>query len=298
MNKTCIVLVGPTAVGKTAVAIQLARHFNTAIISADSRQCYRELHIGVAKPSIQQLAAVPHYFIDSHSIQDAVTAIDFEKYALSVAENLFEKQDIIIIVGGTGLYIKAFCEGMDEIPAVDISIRNNIIAQFDEKGMPWLKAEIELKDRLFFAEGEMQNPQRMMRALEVWESTGKSIIGFQKGNKKSRPFYIQKILFDLPREQLYARINARVDQMIAEGLLEEVKSLVPFKNLNALQTVGYAELFSYLEGEISLDEAIENIKKNTRHYAKRQLTWFKKDAAFTICPPDINSILSCLEFNA
>ena len=298
MNKTCIVIAGPTAVGKTSVAIQLARHFNTSIISADSRQCYKELNIGVAKPSLQQLEAVPHHFISSHSIQETITAVDFEKYALSAAEKLFEINDVIIMVGGTGLYIKAFCEGLDEIPAVDEKIRNNIISQYEQKGIEWLRSEIEKEDFLFFAEGEIHNPQRLMRALEVVQSTGKSIVHFQKGNKSKRPFDIQKILLNVPREQLYQRINTRVDLMMKGGLMDEVKSLLPFKNLNALQTVGYRELFSCLAEEISLEEATENIKKNTRHYAKRQLTWFKKDAAFTECAPELDAVLSVLKFDS
>ncbi len=298
MNKTCIVIAGPTAVGKTAVAIQLARHFNTSIISADSRQCYKELNIGVAKPSLQQLEAVPHYFINSHSIQETVTAVGFEKYALSAAEKLFETHDIILMVGGTGLYMKAFCEGLDEIPAVDEKIRKNIISQYEEKGIEWLLSEIEKEDALFFTEGEIKNPQRLMRALEVVQSTGRSIVQFQTGNKSKRPFDIQKILLNVPREQLYGRINTRVDQMMQEGLMNEVRSLLPFKDLNALQTVGYRELFSHLAEEISLEEATDNIKKNTRHYAKRQLTWFKNDAAFTECTPELEAILSVLKFNS
>ncbi len=298
MNKTCIVIAGPTAVGKTAVAIQLARHFNTSIISADSRQCYKELNIGVAKPSLHQLEAVPHYFINSHSIQETVTAVDFENYALSAAEKLFETHDIILMVGGTGLYMKAFCEGLDEIPAVDEKIRKNIISQYEEKGIEWLRSEIEKEDTLFFAEGEIQNPQRLMRALEVVQSTGKSIVQFQTGNKSKRPFDIQKILLTVPREQLYDRINTRVDLMMQEGLMDEVRSLLPYKDLNALQTVGYRELFSHLAEEISLEEATDNIKKNTRHYAKRQLTWFKKDTAFTECTPEMDAVLSILKFNS
>ncbi len=297
MNKTCIIIAGPTAVGKTALAIELAQYFNTSVISADSRQCYKELNIGVAKPSLQQLETVPHYFINSHSVQDSVTAVDYENYALCVTDKLFETNDVIIVVGGTGLYIKAFVEGLDEIPAVDGKLRSGIIQQYEQNGIAWLRAEIQHKDPLFFLEGEIQNPHRLMRALEVFESTGKSIVEFQRGNKKKRAFDIHKVLVNLPREDLYDRINTRVDTMMEDGLLHEVKSLEAFKHLNALQTVGYTEMFDHLEGKISLEQAIDSIKKNTRHYAKRQLTWFKKNNDFIEVDAKLGSILSVLKFN-
>lgn len=272
-----IVVAGPTAVGKTAVAIQLAKHFATSIISADSRQCYKELNIGVARPSEQELAAVNHYFIASHSIQDEITAAGFEQYALQKATELFQQQDTVVMVGGTGLYIKAFCEGLDLIPAVDPAIREQIISNYNSKGLVWLQEQVQQKDPAFYTSGEIQNPQRMMRALEVLESTGQSVLSFRKGEKTQRDFNIIKIGLELPKEELHQRIHTRVDQMMQAGQLEEVKGLIPYKHLNALQTVGYKELFEYLEETISMEKAVEQIKINTRQYAKRQMTWFKKD---------------------
>ncbi len=292
---TCIVIAGPTAVGKTDRAIQLARYFNTAIISADSRQCYKELSIGVAKPSLDQLKTVPHYFIDSHSVQQEVNASLFEQYALSAIQEIFRDKKIAVMVGGTGLYIKAFCEGIDKIPPIPDTIRKNITAEYEKKGMTWLQNEIKKNDPHYYNDGEIQNPQRLLRALEVKMHTGISIRIFQEGKKTNHPFNIIKIGLELPRAELYDRINRRVDQMMQEGLLEEVKSLLPFRKYNALQTVGYKELFQYLDGEISLEKAIDEIKKNTRHYAKRQLTWFKKDTGFNwFSPQDEGPLLSFL----
>lgn len=275
--QTVIVVAGPTAVGKTAVAIQLAKHFKTEIISADSRQCYKELVIGVARPSVQELEEVTHHFIGTHSIHDEITAAGFEAYALQKANELLNVHDVVIMTGGTGLYIKAFCEGMDTIPAIDPAIRNTIIQQYEEKGLSWLQEQVKQKDPAFYAAGEIQNPQRMMRALEVVEATGESILLFQKGEKVKRDFKIIKIGLDIPKEELHRNIHTRVDSMMESGLLEEVRSLLPYRHLNALQTVGYAELFDYLDGVYSLEKAIDNIKTHTRQYAKRQLTWFRRD---------------------
>lgn len=285
LAKTVIVIAGPTAVGKTAVAVQVASYFHTAVISADSRQCYKELTIGVARPSEEELKAIPHFFIASHSIEEEMTAAGFEKYALQKVMELFQQHDFVIMVGGTGLYLKAFYEGLDPIPATDPSIRKSIIQQYEEKGISWLQQQLQEKDPLFYATGEMQNPQRMLRALEVVESTGLAIQLFRKGEKAKRDFNIIKIGLELPREQLQQRINTRVDQMMAAGLVNEVKGLLPFRKLNALQTVGYAEIFDYLDGVISLEKAVELIKTATRQYAKRQMTWFKKDTGITWFSP-------------
>jgi len=279
-QKTVIVLAGPTAVGKTAAAIQLAKQFNTVIISADSRQCFRELRIGVARPSEEELAAVPHYFIASHSITEEVTAASYAAWALTLTEELFREHDVVVLTGGTGLYIRAFCEGLDPVPAVIPGVREKITADYTANGLGWLQEEIRRKDPLFAAEGEMQNPQRILRALEVIESTGKSVLSFHSGEKTARPFAIQKYALELPREQLVRNIDTRVEQMMAAGLLEEVKQLLPYRQLNALQTVGYSELFDYLDGKITLEEAVEQIKIHTRQYAKRQMTWFRKDKEF------------------
>ncbi len=285
-DKTVIVLVGPTAVGKTAVAIQLATHLHTKIISADSRQCFKELEIGVAKPSAEQLQLAHHYFISSHSIMGDVHAALFEQLALQWAAEIFREHDVAIMAGGTGLYIKAFCEGLDDMPPADMSIRAEIQSRYEQEGITWLQNEIQKSDPAFYAAGEIHNPQRLMRALEIKYTTGKSILSFRSQQKKKRPFRIIKAGLHIRKEQLYGQIDNRVDKMMADGLPGEVKSLLGNRHLNALQTVGYTELFDYFGGKISLAEATELIKKNTRQYAKRQLTWFKKDEAIQWAAPD------------
>lgn len=286
MQPTIILVAGPTAVGKTAMAIRLAQHFKTAIISADSRQCYQELNIGVARPSSEELAAVPHYFIASHSIHQKVDAVVFEQYALTVSEKLFQENDVIVVCGGTGMYIKAFLEGLDAIPDIDEAKQKEVRETYAVKGVDWLKLAVATEDPAYFSTGEINNPQRMMRALEVIRSTGKSIRFFQRQKEVNRPFQVVKTALELPREILNKRIHQRVDQMMEAGQLEEAKGLLPYQHLNALQTVGYQELFDYLNGQISLKEAVERIKIHTRQYAKRQMTWFKKDTAITWFQPD------------
>jgi len=294
-DKTVIIIAGPTAVGKTAVAIDIAKHLGTEIISADSRQCFKEMNIGVARPSQVELQQVPHHFIASHSIHDEVTAITFEQYALAKASELFHSHDTVVMTGGTGLYIKAFCEGLDTIPEVSPQVRNKITGNSEREGLGWLQNQIKEKDPEFYHSGEIQNPQRLMRALEVVEATGESILHFRQGKKIVRDFAIKKIGLELPREELRLRIDNRVNKMIADGLVGEVKSLWPYKELNALQTVGYTELFDYLENKKTLAEAVEEIKTHTRQYAKRQLTWFKKDKSIEwFSPLDISAILKIL----
>lgn len=284
--KHLIVIAGPTACGKTALAIDVANHYNTAILSADSRQCYKELNIGVARPSVEELAAAPHYFIASHSVHEPVNAALYEAYALNTLQHLFKKHNVVVVTGGTGLYIKALLEGLDDIPETDENIRKEIAAQYQTLGMSWLQQQLMLEDALFAAQGEMQNPQRMMRALEIVRHTGQSIINFRNKHKKEREFTAIQIALTLPREILYERINIRVDAMIERGLESEAKSLLPYKNLNALQTVGYKEFFDYFDGKQTLDRTIELIKQNTRHYAKRQITWFKKQQEMLWLPAD------------
>ncbi len=292
-NKTCLVIVGPTAVGKTSLSVQIAKHFKTEIISADSRQCFKELNIGVAKPSAEQLHQVHHYFINSHSIHEEVNTKVFEDYALQSAEKIFAKHDKTVMVGGTGLYIKTFCEGIDEVPLIDQEIKKAIVTNYNNGGIEWLRDEVAKNDNLYFIKGEMHNPQRMIRALEVKMSTGRSIMEFQLKRKKKRDFNIIKVGLELPKEELHRNINHRVDEMMKEGLPDEVKSLLPYRHLNALQTVGYRELFHYLDGEISLDAAVEKIKTSTRQYAKRQMTWFKADKQISwFAPTDFDSIHS------
>jgi len=293
-EKICIVIVGPTAVGKTNLALLLAREFNTSIISADSRQCFIEMNIGVAKPSPQELNEVRHYFINTHHVNEEVNAAIFESLSLQWCNEIFQKNDVAIMVGGTGLYIKAFTEGLDEVPPASTQIREQITANYNTHGLSWLQQQIRVADPLYFEKGEVQNPQRMMRALEVVCIAGRSILSFRSNEKKERPFKILQIGLTLPRPQLYERINQRVDAMINEGLVQEAQSLFAFKHLNALQTVGYKELFECFDGKISSEEAIELIKQNTRHYAKRQLTWFRKDS--TVQWFDASEIASCRAF--
>ncbi|MEO7961996.1 MAG: tRNA (adenosine(37)-N6)-dimethylallyltransferase MiaA [Ginsengibacter sp.] len=274
-TKTCIIISGATATGKTSYSLELAGKLNTQIISADSRQCFRELNIGVAKPSPADLNRIHHYFINSHSIHEEVNVKVFEQYALNAVQAIFEKNDTAIVVGGTGLYIKSFAGGLDEVPPSDDAVRNEILVSYKKNGVEWLQGEIKKRDEKYFSEGDMKNPQRMMRALEVHCLSGKSILDFYTGKNVIRNFTIEHVHLDVPRPSLYERIDTRVDHMMEAGLLEEVKSLVSYRHLNALQTVGYKELFAYLDGNISLAEAIDLIKKNTRHFAKRQVTWFK-----------------------
>jgi tRNA dimethylallyltransferase len=285
-KKKVIVILGPTAVGKTAMAIELASGLGTKIISADSRQCFVELNIGVAKPTSQELKRIRHYFINSHSITQLVNAAIFEGLALQFAREIFTDHDQLIMVGGTGLYIKSFCCGLDEIPVVNPAIRQEVQKGYQEFGLTWLQQEIEKNDPEFYRTGEILNPHRIMRALEVKLSTGSSVRSFHSNQKLNRDFDIIKVGIEMDKDELHRNINARVDQMMSEGLMNEVEQLVPFKNLNALNTVGYTELFDHFDNKYSLDEAVARIKKNTRQYAKRQMTWFKRDESITWFRPD------------
>ena len=237
-----------------------------------------------------RLNAVTHHFINSHSIHEEMNAGIFENYALEKVQEIFTKNDIAIMVGGTGLYIKAFCDGIDEMPVVDSIIRADIISSFKLRGLQWLQQQVKENDPSYYEKGEIENPQRLMRALEIKLSSGKSILYFQTQQKKQRHFNIIKIALELPRAVLNININTRVESMIEEGLLQEVASLQSVKTINALQTVGYKELFSYLDGNITIEEAVEQIKINTRHYAKRQMTWFKRDKAIHWYNPQINAL--------
>jgi len=280
--KKLIVIAGPTASGKTDLAIRIAQYFQTEIISADSRQCYKELNIGVAKPSDEQLNKVHHYFINSHSILDDVSVGLYEKYALDSLQEIFIKNDVAVCVGGTGLYIKALCEGIDTMPPIDEKIIDQIELNYSTKGIKWLQDEIKIKDELFFHEGEMSNPARMIRALSFMEGIGESILQFRKKEIKKRDFEIHSYAIEIERGVLYQRINDRVDFMIKIGLEDEVKSLLDYQTLKSLNTVGYTELFKYFNHELSLNEAIEKIKQHSRNYAKRQITWFKNQGNYKI----------------
>jgi len=277
-RKKLIVLVGPTAVGKTSVAIALARHFRTEIISADSRQIFKELTIGTAKPSQSELEQVPHHFINSHSIHESYDAAEYGRDALSLITERFSEHDNLILCGGSGLYVKAVCEGFDDIPDIPEDIRENLIKEYEQHGIKVLQEKLMTLDPAYYQEIDRQNPHRLIRALEVVQGTGMSIRSFQKKNKLEHPFAIVKIGLTLPREILYERIDARMDDMISHGLFAEAESLYPFKHINALQTVGYQEIFDYLDGKYNRDEAIRLLKRNSRRYAKRQLTWFQRDS--------------------
>lgn len=276
-TKTLIVIAGPTAIGKTGLAVFLAKQLKTEIISFDSRQFYKEMKIGTAVPSEEELAEVPHHFIHNLSIHDEYTVGDFEQDALEKLDELFQKYDAVVMVGGSGLFEKAVTEGLDEFPEVDKTIRQNLIYEFDIYGIEALQKELFQVDPVYHQLVDIQNPVRIIRALEIYRGTGKPFSSFRKNNKVKRDFNVLKIGLELPRKEIYERINNRVDLMMEEGLLDEVKSLYKFKNLNSLQTVGYRELFDYLDETINLDFAVEEIKKNTRRYAKRQLTWYRKD---------------------
>lgn len=271
-----IQIAGPTAAGKTALAIELAKWLGTEIVSFDSRQCYQELSIGVARPSDTELATVKHHFIASHSIHQPLDAHTFAQQAHSVVKDLLQRFPVVVMVGGTGLYWKAFHEGLDKIPAVDASIRNALIEQYQQLGLSWLQSELICVDPLFAATGEMKNPQRMMRALEVFRATGASILSFRK-KEIVEPYYsLCSLGLTRSRDTLVELIDHRVENMFSQGLLEEVRSLEQHASLTPLQTVGYTELFSHLQGACTLEQAKEQIKINTRQYAKRQLTWFRK----------------------
>ena len=276
-KKKLIVIVGPTAVGKTSVAIQVARHFQTGIISADSRHIYRELTIGTAKPNEAELKEIQHHFINSHSIHHDYDAAKFGEEALNLIHKLFEQHDFIVVCGGSGLYIKALLEGFDDIPEVPDEVRGQLIEEFEDKGLLWLQNRMRELDPEHFQKMDHKNPVRLMRALEVKIATGKSIADFQILARKQHPFKIVKVGLESDRSALYKRIDERMDSMIAVGLFEEAQKLYPYKNRNALQTVGYREIFEYLDGKYDKEEAVRLLKRNSRRYAKRQLTWFKRD---------------------
>ncbi|RZJ65761.1 MAG: tRNA (adenosine(37)-N6)-dimethylallyltransferase MiaA [Flavobacterium sp.] len=276
-QKTLIVVVGPTAIGKTALAIQLAQFYHTEIISADSRQFFKEMNIGTAKPSADELASAPHHFIDSHSITTLFSTGDFEVQSLELMQQLFVKHDKLVMVGGSGLYIDAVCKGLDDLPEIDLNIREELNKKLADDGLEAIKTQLQELDTVYFKKVDQANPQRMIRGLEVVLSTGKTLSSFLTASKKERPFKIIKIALNTDRALLYDRINQRVDLMMEAGLLEEAKGLLPFRKYNALNTVGYSEFFDYFDGKTDLPTAIAMVKQNTRRFAKRQLTWFRRD---------------------
>jgi len=276
MAKTLIIIAGPTAIGKTALAIKLAEYYKTEIISADSRQFYREMEIGTAKPSPEELKAIKHHFINSHSITDTFTVGDYERAVLELTKNLFSKHDILILAGGSGLFINAVINGFDDLPPSTVETRQALNDIFKIQGISYLQERLKEVDPIFYKEVDLGNPQRLIRALEVYETTGRPFSEFRNKIGKNRPFNIVQIGLNTDREKLYESINERVDIMINIGLLQEAEELRSFQQLNPLRTVGYAELFDYFDGYSTREEAILKIKQNTRRFAKRQLTWFKK----------------------
>lgn len=297
MTKTLISIVGPTAIGKTALSIKLAQHFKTEIISADSRQFFKEMNIGTAVPSIEEQQAAKHHFIQHISIKDNYSVGDFERDAISKISEIHKKNDVAIMVGGSGLYVKAVTKGLDNFPDVDSNTRLELNERLKNEGLEALQKQLKDLDPIAYNSIAIDNPQRLIRALEICIGTGKPYSSFLTNPEKNRNFKTISIGLDAERSIIYDRINQRVDIMVKNGLLEEVKALLPYKHLNALNTVGYKELFKYFEGEWTLDFAISEIKKNTRRFAKRQLTWFRKDEAIAWFDytSDINSIIKHIE---
>jgi tRNA dimethylallyltransferase len=297
LDKTLIVITGPTAVGKTQLCLDIARHFNIPVINADSRQIYKELSIGTAKPTEKEIQDIKHYFVGTLSLQDYYSASIFEQQVLELLDNLFLENDYALMSGGSMMYIDAVCDGIDDIPTIDDATRETMKRRLKDEGLERLVEELHRLDPEYYAIVDRQNPKRVVHALEICTMTGKTYTSFRKKVKKERPFKIVKIGLNRDREELYGRINARVDQMMKEGLLNEARNVYKLKDLNALNTVGYKELFKYIEGTWSLDEAVERIKGDTRRYARKQLTWYKKDPMIRWFHPNqkeeiINYILS------
>ena len=285
-GKTLIVLTGPTAVGKTAVSLDIAKHFGIPVINADSRQIFKELKIGTARPTETEMQEVRHYFVGTLSIDDYYSASLYEQQVLELLDKEFQSHDYALLSGGSMMYIDAVCDGIDDIPTIDDNTRALMKQRLKEEGLEALVEELKRLDPEYYEIVDRQNPRRVVHALEICVMTGKTYTSFRKRSKKERPFRIIKIGLDRPREELYNRINARVDKMMSDGLLNEVKALYPKKELNALNTVGYKELFDYLDGRWPLEEAVERIKGNTRRYARKQLTWYKKDEQIRWFHPD------------
>jgi len=296
-NKTLLVIVGPTAVGKTDLCVQLAQELNTEIISADSRQFYKELSIGTAKPSLKEQGGITHHFIDSHSIHDYFSPGDFERDAISCLNSLFEHKDLVIATGGSGLYLKALVEGLDEMPDIDMELRNSLISRLKEEGLGALLDELKTRDPEYASQVDSKNPQRVVRALEVCISTSKTYSEFRKSKSDVRPFKILKYCLDRPREELYQRINVRMEMMLDAGLIDEAKKYAEFQSNYALKTLGYKEVYGYLRQEYDEAELERLLKQNSRRYAKKQLTWFRHQDEYIWLHPDQakNSILKDLD---
>jgi len=286
MTKTLVVLAGPTAVGKTAVAIELAKNYGSEIISADSRQIYLETTIGTAVPSPEELAAVPHHFIQCISLDDYYNASMYEQDVLRKLEELYKEHDIVFMAGGSGFYINAVCFGIDDLPKVDQQVRDSLARDFRENGIEWLREELKRVDPVSYERTDLNNHFRILKALEVTIQTGRPYSTFLTQSRKERDFRIIRLALDMERNELYERINSRVDRMIGAGLVDEVKGLEKYRGKNAMKTVGYREIFSYLDNLISLDEAVDLVKRNSRKYARKQLTWFRKDNLYPWFHPE------------
>lgn len=296
MKKNLIIIAGPTAVGKTALAIELAKHYGCPVISADSRQFYKEMNIGTAKPTVAEMQDVPHYFIDHMSVHDNYNVGQYERDAITLIETLFKEHEQLIVVGGSGLYINTIMNGVDEFEEIPSHIREKLIKDFEEKGIVYLQEQLKHRDEAYYGQVDLNNPQRLMRALEVCIHTNKPFSEFRTNIKKERSFDIFPILINTNREALYAKINHRVDVMMQQGLMNEAIALYSLKQLNALNTVGYKELFDVIDEKTSLEDAVNLIKQNTRRYAKRQLTWFNHQGDFeSFEPTDLEKLKAYLD---
>lgn len=300
MSHTLIVLIGPTGVGKTELSLSIAEHFNTCIVSSDSRQLYADLKIGTAAPTPEQLARVKHHFVGTLQLTDYYSAAQYEAEVMSKLEKLFQKNDVVVLTGGSMMYVDAICKGIDDIPTVDKDTRELMMQKYEMEGLEKLCAELKLLDPEYYQIVDLKNPKRVIHALEICYMTGKTYTSFRTQSTKERPFRIIKIGLTRERKELYDRINRRVDEMMKDGLLEEARSVYAYKHLNSLNTVGYKEMFQYMDGEWTLDFAIEKIKQNSRIYSRKQMTWFKRDKDITWFHPDqqkeimnhINNLLS------
>lgn len=286
MKKSLIVLLGPTAVGKTELSLQLAERLGCPIISADSRQLYRDMVVATAAPTREQLARVPHHFIGTLSLTDYYSAAQYEADALALIERLFTRHDTLLLTGGSMMYIDAVCNGIDEIPTISEEVRRAVVTRYEEEGLDVLLEELQRLDPDFYEKVDRRNPKRVIHAVEICRMTGQPYSSLRTETKKERPFDIVKIGLTRPREELYGRINSRVDAMMRDGLETEARRLYPYRHLNALNTVGYKEMFAYFDGTYDLPTAVEKIKRNTRVYARKQMTWFRRDDTIVWFTPD------------
>lgn len=284
--KTLLVIVGPTGVGKTELSLRAAEYFSTSILNADSRQLYRDIPIGTAAPTAEDLSRVPHHFVGTLNLDDYYSAARYESEAMSLLERLFAGRDIVVLSGGSMLYVDAVCQGIDDIPTISDSVRQRMRERYENEGLETLAAELERLDPAYFAQCDIRNPKRVIHALEICHMTGRTYTSFRVRKVKERPFRIIKIGLCRERGELFDRIGRRTDQMLSAGLLDEARRVLPHRDCNSLNTVGYKELFKYLDGEWTLDFALEKIKRNTRVYAKKQMTWFKKDPEIAWFHPD------------